>query len=383
MKKNNLFYSFAAIVNVIFPILTTPFVAKSVGINGFYDVSMAALVSYIVGTISDSGFSFSGAALFAKFNSNQSKINKIISAIKFWQIKIYFISALFCILLFRLYLNVGYAFIFIGLIGALFSFFVPPWQFFVKGRGQDYLSAVLFGRIISIVSLIICEIYLDSTIAIAFCWIVLPGVPLFLFADIKIINVSKIYKKYAFLLIKENSPARFLMMVYGVIPSMLLGNMYDKNIAGAYMFLDRIRVVGQSLICSQFPLIAKLRLRNIFYADIFLLCCSVGYFVAYYFVIKISGNNLIDFRQAGAAFNIWYMFPSIGVVVVLSNYLINVIFKIKKINNAAVVVALSGVFASIVFLSCIFFNLEIFWFAANVFLVEFVVLMAAVFFLRK
>jgi len=83
LLENFLFLSFLQIAGYLFPIITIPYLAKTIGVDRFGDIAFASAVVVYFSTISDWGFNYTATRDVARHRKDKNKVSEIFSNV-FW-----------------------------------------------------------------------------------------------------------------------------------------------------------------------------------------------------------------------------------------------------------------------------------------------------------
>lgn len=99
LVSNFAYLSLLQIASYIFPLISIPYLARVLGVEGLGKISFAAAVIIWIQTVTDWGFDMTGARNVAQSRDNREKVSKIFSDIFWARIFLRFCSLIILILL--------------------------------------------------------------------------------------------------------------------------------------------------------------------------------------------------------------------------------------------------------------------------------------------
>lgn len=92
LVSNFLWLSILQVVNYMLPLITLPYLARTIGVTGFGKVSFAAAVILWFQTVCDWGFNFTATRDIARVKNNSDKVSRIFSRVLMARLGLLFIS---------------------------------------------------------------------------------------------------------------------------------------------------------------------------------------------------------------------------------------------------------------------------------------------------
>lgn len=335
MRKSILLSSSAQLLNIAFPILTTPLVARISGADTYADVALVALIGYVLSAIIDAGVGTFAVTRWGSRSLPASLVTRLFQNVVTAQAALGVIGGVAVLAISSLWLDMSAALIAIAVVSGFSPVIFPSWFYLIRGDGGRSLAAVLVGRVVSLVLLVLIAVRggAPSAITVSLCWILVPVATPVLFFPAGAVNtgsrrgLSLRFIRKLFHELLAGISVRISVAIYGSLLSILLGRFAPKSDVASYMLLDRFRVIGQTLVSSQFPGLAVL-MRSPRRGSVVLLAAliSVAYFVGFValfpFLVSLFPSS------AGWTFSgsLVGALAAMGAVVTFSNTLIYMLY---------------------------------------------------------
>lgn len=125
------YLSLLQVAGYLFPLITTPYLARTIGADGFGRIAFASAIIVWIQTIVDWGFNFSATRDVAQNRDDKNKVSDIFSNVFWARLSLTLISGLFLAILVFLvpYLRENAAIIFVCYLGVPGHVLFPDWFF--------------------------------------------------------------------------------------------------------------------------------------------------------------------------------------------------------------------------------------------------------------
>ena len=113
----------------IFPLLTIPYLARVIGVEGFGKIAFASAVMVWLTTISDWGFNYTATRDVAKNNANHEKVSEIFSNVLWARLALMSISLISLLILIAVvpYFSENRAILLVSFLMVPGNIFFPQW----------------------------------------------------------------------------------------------------------------------------------------------------------------------------------------------------------------------------------------------------------------
>lgn len=321
------------IISLLFPLLSTPLVAKIVGSNGFVYLSYAALTQYVVSSLADGGLNSSAVSRWGRRARYGAARSLSIDRIRWLQLVASILILALATSAVALVSIEVVGFVFIGGLAGVLSTLTSSWVVIFLSLGREYAVGGVASKLISLGLLSACiAIDIVAPGLIAVIWLLLPAAVQLLF-----LLTSKRFRTGIFPREKWRGGVRFgrlllggvgyrlTVIAYATPPTVLLGAIFPKSDVGVLLLLDRFRVISQTFLVANWGVVGKIRARSkrlasalvYGYVALFAICFPA---IAVYLPGAIFGQGAPSLDS-----DIVMLYSCIGVAAIVSGYLINVI----------------------------------------------------------
>lgn len=337
MLKNILLLSIVQISNYIFPLVTLPYLARTLGVSQFGGVMLAqAVIQYFI-ILTDYGFNLSATKKIA-LAENQDNIDTVYTNTFYCRVILLVCS----LILLMIFINIPMfkdvslivSMLFLSVIG---NCLYPIYLFQGLEKVKDIAWITLFSKCIMLLLVFLLVKNSKDVIPAAFAismQFLIPGLIATGYVHYK--KLAK-FKCFSLLGVTDEfkcGSALFLSQIavsfYTTFNTIILGHYYSTTIVGYYTAADKMRGAVQSLLVPiqqvVYPRINKekqeIRRKIIHYGGLFILVSFLIALIVFFFGSTLTYYYLgPEYEQSAALFK-WMslLFPIIGLAIVYGQW---------------------------------------------------------------
>ena len=281
LAENFIYLSLLQVAGYVFPLITMPYLAKVIGVDGFGSIALASAIMVWIQTVVDWGFNYTATGEVAKNRENNDTVSDIFSRVLWARCFLMFISfALLCILVFVIPQFRGNAtVIFISFLMIPGHIMFPDW-FFQAMEKMKYITVLnllskFFFTILVFIFIKEKKDYILQPLFVSMGYILAGIISMYYILGKWKVKLNPVSLKSILITIKSSTDVfltTLLPNLYSSFSTVLLGIFHGNVANGIFDAASRLMYVARNLIgCISrtfFPFLARDISKHHIYAKV-------------------------------------------------------------------------------------------------------------------